>query len=319
MTDFFDLLNEVVFWFYDNVWMTFFELIYNNDNDYFRYTMYFVVFIGVAGFLSEVIISFIFSFRLRKPIIFSPFKLKDYKAQYQDIYPNKKLTSRIVRQRFYSRDLSVLADKKLSVVQDKKLFVVQDKKFYIPNKGIVRPIPYNVLSPKERKLYKLRNFYIPEFRLYGSLFLRSFDSEVARSLHSIQEKDIIEKYDDSKRFNGLDSRITPRYSDMILLTVRHPVLMVRAYTSFNSLKSYYRNYYNSLDSALTDGFNGSFNNFSRAMLFNFVSSYDMSDIKFGRGSSSHNEDIDDNESSYDLDSWKEHSINHRPVYKRKEQ
>lgn len=311
MTEFFDLLNEVVFWFYENVWMTFFELIYNNENDYFRYTMYLLVFVGIAGFLSEVLISFIFSFRLRKPIIFSPFKLKDYKAQYQEIYPTKKLTSRIVRQRFNSRDLSVLADKKLSVVQDKKM--------YIPNKGIVHPIPYNVLSPKERKLYKLRYFYFPDFRLYSSLISRSFDSEVARSLHSIQEKDINEKYDDSKRFNGLDSRITPRYSDMVLLTVRHPILMARAYSSFNSLKSYYRNYYNSLESGLTDGFNGSFNNFSRAMLFNFVSSYDMSDIKFGRGTSSHNEDIDDNETSYDLDSWKEHSINHRPVYKRKEQ
>ena len=311
MTEFFNYFYEVGVWLHDEVWIVFFDTIFNNEDDFFRYSMYLVIFVGIATFLSEVIISFIFSFRLRKPVIFSPFKLKEYQSKYSDTLPIKKLTSRIVRQRFYSRDLSVLADKKLSVVQDKKLF--------IPNKGIVHPIPYNVLSPKERKLYKLRNFYIPEFRLYSSLILRSFDSEVARSLHSIQEKDFNERFDDSKRFNGLDSRITPRYSDMILLTVCHPVLMARAYTSFNSLKSYYRNYFNFLESNLTDGFNGSFNNFSRAMLFKFVSTYDMNDIKFARGSSSNDEDINDNESSYDLDSWKEHSINHRPVYKRKEQ
>ena len=288
MSEFFDLLNEVVFWFYENVWMTFFEVIYNNENAYFRYTMYFVVFIGVAGFLSEVLISFIFSFRLRKLIIFSPFKLKDYKAQYQDIYPNKNLTSRFIRQRFYNRDMSVLmdkklssisdrkllvvsdkklsvvtdkkfssvTDKKLSVVSDKKLSVVTDKKFssvtdkklsVFPEKKI-SVIPYNVLNLRERRALIPRLFTVPEFRLYSALDLRHFESEVARSYHSIQEKDINERYDDSKRFSGLESNLTPRY-----LYALHPILTYRSIRFAQHYKPYVINYLNAYGGLTSSG------------------------------------------------------------------
>ena len=256
MTDFFDLLNEVVFWFYDNVWMTFFEVIYNNENYYFRYTMYLLVFIGVAGFLSEVLISFIFSFRLRKLIIFSPFKLKDYKAQYQDIYPNKKLTSRFIRQRFYNRDMSVLMDKKLSAVTDKKLFAVTDKKLsVVPEKKLllvpekkISVIPYNVLNLRERRSLIPRLFTVPEFRLYSALDLRHFESEVARSYHSIQEKDINERYDDSKRFSGLESNLTPRY-----LYALHPILTYRSIRFAQHYKPYVINYFNAYGSLTSSG------------------------------------------------------------------
>ena len=264
MSEFFDLLNEVVFWFYENVWMTFFEVIYNNENAYFRYTMYFVVFIGVAGFLSEVLISFIFSFRLRKLIIFSPFKLKDYKAQYQDIYPNKNLTSRFIRQRFYNRDMSVLMDKKLSSISDRKLLVVSDKKLSVvtdkkfssvtdkklsvfPEKKI-SVIPYNVLNLRERRALIPRLFTVPEFRLYSALDLRHFESEVARSYHSIQEKDINERYDDSKRFSGLESNLTPRY-----LYALHPILTYRSIRFAQHYKPYVINYLNAYGGLTSSG------------------------------------------------------------------
>lgn len=241
MADFFDMFYEVGVWLYDEVWVVFFTSIYNTEDAIFRSVMYFIVFLGIASFLSEVIISFIFSFRLRKPIIFSPFKLKDYKAQYQDIYPTKKLTSRFIRQRFYYRDMSVLTEKKLSVVPEKKLSLVPEKKLSV--------IPYNVLNLRERRALIPRLFTVPEFRLYSALDLRHFESEVARSYHSIQEKDINERYDDSKRFSGLESNLTPRYLSFAV----HPVLLYRSIRFAQHYKPYVINYLNAYGGLTSSG------------------------------------------------------------------
>ena len=237
MDDFFDEFFEVYDWL-SNTTADFFSVLFENTNAKFRAMMYAVIFIGISSFLAEVIISFILSFRFRKPILFNIFKLKYYKS-----FVPKNIVVKD-RNHLNSRHLSTITDRKVSVISDRKLSAISDRQYSVVSErdlyerfddsfrfsslsSGLKVLNYSSLIP--------RYFSIPDFRLYSSIMDRHYNilsSRYFSSLHNdIDEKHFTERYYDTDRYSGVSvnsevinySVSVPRSYDLFIISLRHQI------------------------------------------------------------------------------------------------
>lgn len=178
MYEFTMMLRDITNWF-GNLVYGFGDVLYNS-HPYFRYSLYIIFFILFTEFAIDIIMSFIFSFRVRRLFIFRPFSVKNKKAAFSELR-HTVIKAPIIynakNQNIYNyRDFRFLVLKPFKPVSVSAPLVLP---FNAPYSREFIQRNFFSLSDKKYFSYDLKLFSIPNFKFFSAPDLKRYlESEV---------------------------------------------------------------------------------------------------------------------------------------------